>query len=444
MVAESPRTSFRRKRNNQPVALSLRSWRLVTIRAVSHAFDSSPAFAHVGEDLAGPLKVQVLAFLGYSPPGLRLAVGNGELLSVLDAATGRPEVRVKHDDPNNPLQWQRATQVNAVEWSAGAVRVVTASVDGWLRCFDAAGNLVDAANLGPRNELHGEERGDAERQKGLTTVAYSPDGRAVAVGSSDGRLRVLEVATWTELFAARFGSSTVHDIRYSRCGSFLATGTADGHVRVFEASGAVKLDVVVPSARSVLSVSFSPDADRVAVGTHDGVLRILDLTTGEFTHEVRHTGTWRQWLLKVATGESFIAIGLLIVIVFLASHLPTCHAFIFIAFVIVCFILFFCRIAWESNWTRREVRAAWSPCGTRIATVSSEEVRFVNADTGEVNVELAFRLEAHCIAWSPDGNELAVGTDALNGGRVRIIDSLGRLTRDLRCDRVVRTVAWSP
>ena len=63
--------------------------------------------------------------------------------------------------------------------------------------------------------------------KEVRSVAFSPCGSRLAVGSADGKARVFELETRT-LLAEFSCKGTVTSVAFSPCGSRLAVGSFDG------------------------------------------------------------------------------------------------------------------------------------------------------------------------------------------------------------------------
>ncbi|MCB9933386.1 MAG: protein kinase [Planctomycetes bacterium] len=117
-------------------------------------------------------------------------------------------------------------------------------------------------------------------------VRFSPDGRLVATGMSDGRVWVWSVETGHVAQLLQLGKSPVHDVAFSPEGRYLAAGDENGQVRIWErdeASGQyafTDLEFTTGERRErVNSLEFSPDGRSLVAG---GVSALLyDLATRE-------------------------------------------------------------------------------------------------------------------------------------------------------------------
>lgn len=115
-------------------------------------------------------------------------------------------------------------------------------------------------------------------QRRHNAIAFSPDGRQLVTGSTDGTVK-LWTAEGKPLAQFRATQSGwVNDVRFSPDGKMLALAADDGHVRLYDLAGALLLEQRVAGAR-VTTVAFSPDGGRLAAGTSAGEVVL---------YEVRH------------------------------------------------------------------------------------------------------------------------------------------------------------
>jgi WD40 repeat protein/predicted Ser/Thr protein kinase len=114
----------------------------------------------------------------------------------------------------------------------------------------------------------------------VLTVAVSPDGRRLAAGDSQGRVRIWEGTTYRELFNRKMSDRTIRRLTFAPDGTHLALGGDDGKVDVLEiASG--KLAFTCPTRfRELTAVVYAPDGGRL-VGGGDGGIQVWDAKTGK-------------------------------------------------------------------------------------------------------------------------------------------------------------------
>jgi len=140
------------------------------------------------------------------------------------------------------------------------------------------------------------DRNPARPQYG--EIAFSPDGRTLAVLRGDHKVHLLDFATGKPLFPEPEGHKDgVLSLAFAPDGQFLATSGADGTVRLWETAGGDhrrRLDL--GEQGWAWSTCFSPDGRALAaageysvpgVRDHRGIARLWDLPDGRLRHELR-------------------------------------------------------------------------------------------------------------------------------------------------------------
>jgi hypothetical protein len=177
----------------------------------------------------------------------------------------------------------------AVQIAPGASGLSAAGADGkvvtWDRAFDQPGKVV------------------SEQKAPIFSVAYSPDGRHLAIGREDGGIVVLDLAAGKEQkLASRAGR--INRLSYSRNGAYLAAGAADdttkpsdlGKQGVPSANYTAAIWVTAGGMADpkwilgghhgeVRSVSFDDGSRVLATVAADGYLRTWDVALGRLLTE---------------------------------------------------------------------------------------------------------------------------------------------------------------
>ena len=137
-------------------------------------------------------------------------------------------------------------------------------------------------------QWHIPEGAKARLGKGrIGEIAYSPDGRRLAVGSGIGTW-IYDAQTGEELDLLTGHTNRVVSVSFSPDGNTLATGSWDDTARLWDANTGRHIRTLTGHTDSVYSVSFSPDGNTLATGSHDTTVHLWDANTG--THIRTLTG----------------------------------------------------------------------------------------------------------------------------------------------------------
>src|SRR6202050_3433430 len=121
-----------------------------------------------------------------------------------------------------------------------------------------------------------------EHTQGVTSTAFSPDGKHIASGSVDNTIRVWDVQS-VYVVAGPFEGHTqeVTSVAFSPDGKHIASGSNDNTIRVWDVqSGNVVAGPFEGHTQGVRSVAFSPDGKHIASGSNDNTIRVWDVQSG--------------------------------------------------------------------------------------------------------------------------------------------------------------------
>jgi WD40 repeat protein len=196
----------------------------------------------------------------FSPDGEYLATASWDRTARLwDATTGEELFTLSgHTD----FVWQ-------VSFNRDGTRLATASQDGTAKVWDTVSGQELFTLSGHSGPIQG--------------ITYSPDGTRIATsGASDGTARVWDAATGQELIALNAGIGLV-GIAFSPDGRRLAAGRSDGTTIVWDISGAEGRVIFTLTGHTAFipRLAFSPDGTHLATASFDGTAKVWNLNTGQ-------------------------------------------------------------------------------------------------------------------------------------------------------------------
>jgi WD40 repeat protein/serine/threonine protein kinase len=165
------------------------------------------------------------------------------------------------------LSLKHDSWVMAAQFSPDGKRILTASLDGTARVWDAqTGQAVG---------------GLLKHDREVSYAEFSPDGKRIVTGCYDGAARIWDAQTGHRLIEFKHGVGGVM-AEFSYDGKRILTRCfTDATVRVWDAETGAPLARPLQHREPVLSAHFSPDGKWIATASYDKTARIWDAQTGQ-------------------------------------------------------------------------------------------------------------------------------------------------------------------
>jgi len=353
------------------------------------------------EVLSFSTKAENLHSLAWSPNGKLLASSEyGEWVRVWDAATGREVNKF----------WQPGT-VGWIAWSPDSKRLMTCGWAQQINVWDLATGQGRLTLRGHRDHVH--------------FVSWSPDGNQLASAGQDGTVRIWDAHAKQEPPAMDRAGAVA--LAWSPHGRRLAW-LGGRKVTLWDAKKGTEVRLSDIDAKQV---AWSPSGKQLAVGKPDGVV-LLDVEARKETRTLpcdRFAAiSWcpDETRLVVASGPSIDVWDVRNGRKVLSRRIPEVPS----------------PREWYVPYNAPSV--AWSPDGSRVASIEDNALFVRDATTGkELSAfgELAGINPLRAVAWSPDAKRLA---SVWNDDSVKVWDvSTGRWQTLIGHTGPVRVVAWS-
>jgi WD40 repeat protein len=210
-------------------------------------------------------RVQSMAF---SPDGRGLASSEAQPQPRQRGQVGRTTTNIRLWD----LATGQATTVSSLADSYGSA--VAFHPGGHI--LASCGGMDGSAHL--LNLATGQVTMLAGHTSGIEAVAFSPDGRRLATGSTDATVRLWDLATGQTTMTLNPHGGYVVSVAFSPDGRVLASTSLDATVRLWDPATGQATATLFGHAETVESMAFSPDGRTLASGSRDRTVRLWALS----------------------------------------------------------------------------------------------------------------------------------------------------------------------
>ena len=203
---------------------------------------------------------------------------------------------------------KQTDRILSITFSPDGNYIATGSFDGNIILWEAKTGLIVNKQKVPINAISPDD---------VTSLAFSPDGNYLAAGIGDGEVIIIEhnphdFQTNLRIDSKKiildgsndFSISGIECITYSPNGKLLAFGKSDGDVSILDAKTYERL-IILKGDNPINSLAFSPDSKIIATGSIN--INLWDVNNGQELISFKGHSKWITELLFDVEGEKLIS-----------------------------------------------------------------------------------------------------------------------------------------
>ena len=113
----------------------------------------------------------------------------------------------------------------------------------------------------------------------VTTVAYSPDGTKIVTGGSDDKVKIWNT-TGTLLFTCTGHSGDITSVKVTPDNGFVVSASKDDKIKVWNISTGTLVQTISGHTNDVNGIDISPDGSKIVSASSDSTCKIWNFSTG--------------------------------------------------------------------------------------------------------------------------------------------------------------------
>ena len=235
-----------------------------------------------------------IASIVFSPDGKLLVSGEegGGKMSVWDTTTGKELKAVwGHDASLSPQSLKSDGSVNSVAFSPDGKMLASGGSDGMIIVWDTE---------------RWEKLKSLQHKGSINSVAFSPDGKMLAGGGV--RVTIWNTNTWTKLKEFDGHSNSINSVAFSKREMLLASGSADGSIIVWDISTGNKMFILNGHNSEIFkSVDITPDGKTLVSGGNYPNIILWDLNNGALLKSIPSLQGMVNSVKFNQDGDTFVA-----------------------------------------------------------------------------------------------------------------------------------------
>ena len=152
-------------------------------------------------------------------------------------------------------------------------------------------------------ELQDDAVQDKDGDLYIRSVCFSPDGKLLATGAEDRRIRVWDIETRRIRNTFDGHEQDIYSLDFAKSGRLIASGSGDKTVRLWDIEANIQI-MVLSIEDGVTTVAMSPDGRYVAAGSLDKSVRVWDCSSGYLIERLEGPSGHKDSVYSVAFSPS--------------------------------------------------------------------------------------------------------------------------------------------
>ncbi|MCC5634956.1 NACHT domain-containing protein [Nostoc sp. CHAB 5844] len=147
----------------------------------------------------------------------------------------------------------------------------------------------------------------AETFGGVLSIAFSPNGKLLAMGDTNGEIRLYQVTDGQQVLTFQGHTNWVPSLAFSPDGSILASSSSDHTVKLWNATTGQCLQTLQGHEHEVWTVAFSPDANTLVSGSNDHTIKLWSVSTGQCLQTFKGHTSWIVCAIFTLDGQTLVS-----------------------------------------------------------------------------------------------------------------------------------------
>jgi WD40 repeat protein len=213
--------------------------------------------------------------------------------SVYAVAASPNQSQIASGDKNRKVQLRRQESISNSQQELHADFSNFDSHSGYILClkFSPDGRILASGSADRRIRLWNTDTGKIiytfdGHQESVTAIEFMPNGKILVSASADRTIRFWDIEQKQLLKTIEAHEQKIHALAISPDGKSIISGSSDRTVRIRQL-GTANPQILAGHQDAVLTVAISPDGATIASGSIDGIINIWDAHTQQLTATIQ-------------------------------------------------------------------------------------------------------------------------------------------------------------